>query len=261
MAVRLNLGDKLNSGQTVSDSKLWVSKDGIFTTIQGEGPRLGRLTTFLRLAGCNLACSFCDTSYSWDWTGKNGHVYHPLDESIGTPLAEIAEQLNAKSTQSLTITGGEPLLQWAKLDELFGQLDVGWEINFETNGTICPSWSRSNRSSHVINYVVSPKLSNSGNPMADYTALLNLWAHSRPTSFDLKFVCGSLDDLVEVDAFLSSVWPDGYWPRGHVWIMPQGTNPGVIDNTARLLVDDVIARSLNLTTRYHQHLWNNARAR
>ena len=37
-------------------------------TIQGEGPHTGRLVGFLRLAGCNLACSWCDTPYSWDWT-------------------------------------------------------------------------------------------------------------------------------------------------------------------------------------------------
>src|SRR5438046_10053865 len=83
---------QLNTGtyHLESDSKLVLSTDGIFRTIQGEGPRLGRNTCFIRLAGCNLACSWCDTAYTWDWKGVNGHEYHVKKEVLVTPLNVIA---------------------------------------------------------------------------------------------------------------------------------------------------------------------------
>jgi 7-carboxy-7-deazaguanine synthase len=59
-------------------SHLLVSE--IFHSLQGEGASLGRPCAFLRLGGCNLACSWCDTPYTWDWTGRNGRKYDPQQE-------------------------------------------------------------------------------------------------------------------------------------------------------------------------------------
>src|SRR5438046_5626962 len=49
-------------------------------TFQGEGPSLGRRCVFLRLGACNLHCRWCDTPYTWDWTGRNGIEYDPRQE-------------------------------------------------------------------------------------------------------------------------------------------------------------------------------------
>lgn len=244
---------------TAQDARLWVSNDGIWNTIQGEGPRLGRITTFLRLAGCNLACSWCDTSYTWDWQGRNGHLYHPTKEAKRTPVQAVFTDLvrALDTTHSLTITGGEPLLQWRNLEKLF---NLFWnsgeylsEINFETNGTIYPQWAL--WSLPIINYVVSPKLKNSGNPyLPDQLSTLKCFERQ---GADFKFVCNSISDLDEVSTLVSSVHITSH----RIWIMPEGVSPGLVNARAQELVDAVIQRGWNLTTRFHLQLWGNTRAR
>jgi 7-carboxy-7-deazaguanine synthase len=74
----------------------------IFASIQGEGLRQGEPTVFIRLAGCNLRCSFCDTKRAW--TG--GRV-----KSIERIAAEAARLRKSRPAEWIVLTGGEPLLQ------------------------------------------------------------------------------------------------------------------------------------------------------
>ena len=69
----------------------------IFYSLQGEGTRCGTPAVFLRLAGCNLACKWCDTKHSW------GNGILCTEKQVAEALAEYA-------CHSLVITGGEPLL-------------------------------------------------------------------------------------------------------------------------------------------------------
>lgn len=100
----------------------------IFKSIEGEvsGHGQGRITTFIRLAGCNLACDYCDTKKSWD-------VVSAKEFSI----LELLHNPLVNKTLNITITGGEPLLQMRELKSLLQQL---WDknITIETNGTIAP---------------------------------------------------------------------------------------------------------------------------
>jgi 7-carboxy-7-deazaguanine synthase len=96
----------------------------IFRSIQGEGRSQGFPSIFLRLAGCNLDCAWCDTRYA-----REG----------GTPLpcSEILHTIASLGGNRLCITGGEPLLQWDQLLPLVERLqDTGYHIEIETNGTI-----------------------------------------------------------------------------------------------------------------------------
>ena len=72
-----------------------------FLSIDGEGPTAGELATFIRFQGCNLRCSWCDTTYSFE------------KESIKEVLSaeEIYEYIKKNKAINDTLTGGEPLIQ------------------------------------------------------------------------------------------------------------------------------------------------------
>jgi organic radical activating enzyme len=98
----------------------------IFSSIAGEGLRSGEPTIFLRLAGCNLRCAFCDTKFSW----QGGREYS--EEKI----MKIVERIHGRfPTDWICLTGGEPLLQ--DVGSIVKKLKrVGFRIHIETNGTI-----------------------------------------------------------------------------------------------------------------------------
>ena len=99
----------------------------IFHSIQGEGVSQGTPCVFLRLAGCNLACSWCDTAYSW-----NGTV--PGVRLTPEKAAELALRYPCRR---LVLTGGEPLIQQKALPALL-RLLPDHAVELETNGTIMP---------------------------------------------------------------------------------------------------------------------------
>ena len=114
----------------------------IFSSIQGEGKYVGCRQIFVRLEGCNLDCTYCDTENE-----IGGHAHCMVEERAGThelipyenPLsveqvAEIVARLTGDVPHhSLSITGGEPLLHVAFIKELAAHIDL--PIFLETNGT------------------------------------------------------------------------------------------------------------------------------
>ncbi|MBD3262571.1 MAG: radical SAM protein [Candidatus Altiarchaeales archaeon] len=95
----------------------------VFTSIQGEGRYIGLPQVFIRLAGCNLRCSWCDTRYAWE----GGREY---------PMQKIIDYIEKTGLKSVCITGGEPMLQIKGLRILVERLKS--RMNFvllETNGT------------------------------------------------------------------------------------------------------------------------------
>lgn len=96
----------------------------IFHSIQGEGSTVGLPTTFIRLTGCSLRCSWCDTAYS----------FHGGEE---WPLERVLERLRPIPTKRVCVTGGEPLDQHdavvALVERLLGE---GYEVVLETSGSI-----------------------------------------------------------------------------------------------------------------------------
>lgn len=98
----------------------------IFPSIAGEGLRIGEPTIFIRLAGCNLRCSFCDTKYSW----QGGEEYS--EKKIIDAVRRIQKRF---PSDWVCLTGGEPLLQ--DIRSLSHKLkQEGFKIHIETNGTI-----------------------------------------------------------------------------------------------------------------------------
>ena len=113
----------------------------IFHSIQGEGRHAGRAAVFIRTAGCNLACVFCDTDFS---------------PKMRLSPEAVADQIAPYPTRYVVITGGEPTLQAAGLRALTAILhERGYEVSMETNGTSLDTCG--------VDWVtVSPKLSQGG---------------------------------------------------------------------------------------------------
>ena len=114
----------------------------IFTSIQGEGVNLGKPANFIRLAGCNLKCPWCDT----DWTKIQEYL----------TAMDILAKLDP-SVELVVITGGEPLLQM-HLDELLRLLCRShYKIAIETNGSFPTNKLKNKYGIHVS---CSPKPQN-----------------------------------------------------------------------------------------------------
>lgn len=221
-------------------------------TLQGEGPSTGRLAYFVRLSGCNLDCSWCDTPYTWDWTGQNGHAYDRDAETVVFPIWMVADAVKRQPAPLVVISGGEPLLQASSLVDLVRALpDHDFEI--ETNGTRRPPAGFGPN----VRFNVSPKLAHSGvdpDKALIPDRLLSLLA--RPTT-TLKFVVDTPADFDEIDSLVAELDCD----PSRVWIMPQGTTSGGQIARAHDIVEQVIARQFNLSVRLHVLLWENTRAR
>ncbi|MCW5205404.1 radical SAM protein [Desulfobulbus sp. F5] len=96
----------------------------LFYSIQGESTRAGLPCAFVRLCGCNLRCTYCDSSYTWDEEGRRMSV------------AEVSAWLEDFSGVMTEITGGEPLLQEAVYPLMNALLAQGREVLLETGGSL-----------------------------------------------------------------------------------------------------------------------------
>ena len=94
-----------------------------FASIQGESTHAGRRCFFIRLAGCNLRCNYCDTAYAWD--GGEEFSIEKLVTLAVNSKCDIVE-----------VTGGEPLMQKDTPLLLQALLDEGFTVLLETNGSV-----------------------------------------------------------------------------------------------------------------------------
>lgn len=231
-------------------------------TVQGEGPSTGTPAVFVRLWGCNLDCSWCDTPYTWDVLGKNGTVYERDAESTEMTVDQVAARvvdlcggLEAVATGwsgVVVITGGEPLLQTEQLTQLIAALDP-LPIEVETNGTRAPRWDDPR-----VSYNVSPKLAHAATTRDGVRPLvLPMFASLEHSPVVFKFVVADPSDLFEIDDVVDrcELSPD------QVWVMPEGRDRFTIMDRGTLLAEHVIGRRYRLSTRLHVLLWGDERGR
>lgn len=224
-------------------------------TVQGEGPNLGRLAGFVRVGRCNLACSWCDAAYTWDWKGVTGTAYDPAEQVTQRPVVDVAAQVIAMRVGLAVLTGGEPLLQQRALTELAERLVArAIDVEVETNGTRMPS----RELCELARFNVSPKLAHSDAGTLEQRInpnVLRVLAETPGVAF--KFVVRNLDDIAEVKGL---VGPLGIDPRT-VWLMPEGVDPTELVAATARLADATIEHGYNLTTRLHVLAWGNERGR
>jgi 7-carboxy-7-deazaguanine synthase len=145
----------------------------LFKSIQGETTFTGLVTTFLRLSGCNLRCSWCDTTYS---------LHEGEKKSIGEVLKEITK-LGAKY---VCITGGEPLLQAPVFGLMKTLTDRNFTVSLETNGSL--SIENVDKRVHIILDVKCPSTG-----MSDKTHWQNL--QMMCPKDEVKFVVADFKDF------------------------------------------------------------------
>jgi len=144
----------------------------IFFSIQGEGTRAGRPCVFVRLTGCDLRCSYCDTAYA-------------LSGGREMSQAEIVAEAERHPCRFVLLTGGEPLLQPETPDLARELLARGWEVAVETHGQLpldpLPSEAVC---------IADVKTPGSGEPARDLSWLGRLRGHD-----EVKFVVTSEEDF------------------------------------------------------------------
>ena len=106
----------------------------IFFSLQGEASRVGLPTVFVRLTGCPLRCTWCDTTYSF--TGGEA-----------SDIASVITEVGKYPARQICVTGGEPLAQKDCLPLLTALCDAGYDVSLETSGAldIAPVDSRVSR--------------------------------------------------------------------------------------------------------------------
>ena len=155
----------------------------IFDSIDGEGKRTGQPVSFVRLAGCNLRCSYCDTLYALFNEEK------PCEYKEMT-AEEIFEKVN-QNYRRITLTGGEPLIAEGVKDLIKLFSDRGFEVNIETNGA-CDT-EKFDVAENVF-FTVDYKLLSSG--MSDKMLWKN-YLSLKPRDV-IKFVVGSDEDAAQM---------------------------------------------------------------
>ena len=231
-------------------------KPEIFASLQGEGPSAGMPVAFIRLSRCNLACTWCDTAYTWRFEGDNrphrdGVAFDRKANQVEVSPEKAAAKIAALGQKRLIITGGEPLMQCGPLADMLAILpDI--EVEIETNGTTRASAHVDIR---VDQYNVSPKLSHSGNDaaLALLPERLDFYA-SDPRAY-FKFVIAEAGDVDEVLAL----------QREHrirsdkVFLMPEGTTSEALRERQVWLSELCLKHGFRMSDRLHIHLYGDER--
>lgn len=230
----------------------------IFASLQGEGPSAGRPSTFIRLSRCNLACVWCDTAYTWRFTGDNrAHrdeaAYDRAANQVTLDEENAAARIAALGGNRLVITGGEPLLQGPALARMLTHLpDIHVEI--ETNGTVTPHPALDPL---VHQYNVSPKLAHSGNPaeLALPAERLSAWAASPRTWF--KFVVAEPEDIGEI----IRIQKEHFISADHIFLMPEGRDSETLRQRGSWIAQSCLQHGFSFTDRLHIHLYGDTRGK
>lgn len=220
----------------------------IFYSIQGEGPNIGVPSVFLRLAVCNLQCSWCDTKYSWDFQHYDyGKEVIEIDED------QVSKLILEYNCRRLVVTGGEPMLQQDELAPLLFRLkEKGFEIEVETNGTIMP---KEEMMRAVDQWNVSPKLESSGNiSLVREMPECYLYFSNTPNAY-FKYVVESPDDLGEILSLVRKY----KIARERVILMPESTSPELLREKSAWVAEICKEEGFRFTTRLHIILYGNRR--
>jgi 7-carboxy-7-deazaguanine synthase len=233
------------------DNSLVIS-ELFYDTIQGEGIHTGVPAVFIRLAGCTLSCSFCDSKNTWNEGKRLGHT--ELLELMHT--FGIVDRLRAG--HHLVITGGSPLKQQPQilsfLDAFFAAHRFRPFLEMENECVIVPTVRMLQQ---VDCWNNSPKLSSSGNPVTDrYKPDTIRYLNMCGTDCWYKFVIGSEADWKEVEEYFIRT---KLVARERIILMPMASSREELHMKQEEVVDLAVRNGVRYGTRLHVELWNTRR--
>ena len=199
----------------------------IFYSIQGETSRTGFPTTFVRLTGCPLRCSYCDTEYAF----KNGSKMS---------FNEISSTIKKNNSKYVTVTGGEPLAQKDVIPLLKYLCDMNYSVSIETSNAYDIS-AIDSRVSVILDIKTPASLESDKNLISNYKKL-------KPID-EIKFVICNLDDF--------------NWARDYISLHNLDTlcpilfSPSYDDMPISELADLILKYSVNvrLQAQLHKTIW------
>ena len=204
----------------------------IFYSIQGEASTSGLPTVFVRLTGCPLRCTYCDTEYAFHGGEK-------------MQIAQIVEKINAFNCPLVCITGGEPLAQ-PNVNTLMDILcEQGYQVSLETSGAI--DVSKVNPSVTKVIDIKTPSSNESSKNKVENFLYLN--------EKDLcKFVIGNEDDFDWAKRFIK----EHLSSNSNIYFSPvtPGMDPKAL---AELILRDGL--NVRLQLQLHKYLWGDERGR
>jgi len=201
----------------------------IFYSLQGESTFTGLACTFVRLSGCNLDCTWCDTTYA-------------KTESNSMPVEKIIDQVMALGCNLVEITGGEPLLQEETPNLISELLDLNFQVLLETNGSK-PIKGIDPRCIRILD-IKCPSSNESGSFL--YKNLEYLTNRD-----EIKFVIGSRQDYEFARAIIIEKLSQRPKARTHLSPVFGQITP---ESLAAWILEDKLAARLSL--QQHKIIWN-----
>lgn len=208
----------------------------IFLSIEGEGKRVGTPCVFIRLYGCNLRCSYCDSLYAVE-----GKDYQELS------INQIVNELKKYDVKNVTLTGGEPLIH-KDVDDLINKLiSEKFFINVETNGTVKPIIKGEN-----IFYTVDWK-----SPSSMMMDKMNLSVFKNLSKNDvIKFVVGNIEDLLQAESVIQRLQELYNDEIPSIFISPifnQIDNESIVNF---ILHSETLKKQTRFQIQLHKIIWN-----
>lgn len=205
-----------------------------FISINGEGKSCGQLAVFIRFAGCNLDCSYCDTDWARD----------PKSYTEQMNANKIYDYIKHTKISNVTLTGGEPLLQ-GNIEELLDILsdDSDLNIEIETNGSV--ALDRFLNADNIC-FTMDYKLPYSG--MEDKMLVNNLEYLTRKDV--VKFVVSDKNDLIRANEIINKY---NLIDKTNVYFSPVFGNIDPEDIVSYM--KDNKLNGVNLQVQLHKIIW------
>ena len=209
----------------------------IFRSIEGEGLRTGLPAVFIRLHGCNLRCSYCDSMYAVE-----GGDYKQMNV---TQVLDAVKKFSGIT--HVTLTGGEPLIH-QNVEDLLSKLSGnGYRVNIETNGTVPCKWHFPG-----LFYTMDWKCKSSG--MSVKMKMENL--ETLGSEDVLKFVVGTIEDLEETETVVKSL-AEKKDDMPHLFVSPVFGNLSNEEIVNWLLNSNIMVKNnVRFQVQLHKIIWD-----